>query len=120
VSVLVAVTNSKEGLAALRGGSRTADVLAVPLTLVNLTGSELDTSDVVPGVAYDVVNPDPTLDLDEVEQVLLALEARPDVNVLVVGVRKRSPLGKAVLGSLPQRLILEAPVPVLAVKAGNV
>jgi len=32
-------------------------------------------------------------------------------------VRKRSAIGKAVLGSIPQRLILDATVPVLSVKA---
>ena len=37
-------------------------------------------------------------DVDEVEQVLAAIEERPEVTRLVVGVRKRSPIGKAVLG----------------------
>jgi nucleotide-binding universal stress UspA family protein len=34
-----------------------------------------------------------------------------------VGVRKHSPIGKVVLGSIPQRLVLDATVPVLSVKA---
>jgi nucleotide-binding universal stress UspA family protein len=55
--------------------------------------------------------------LDEVEQVLKVLEDQPEVTLLVVGVRRRSPIGKAVLGSIPQRLILDAAVPVLSVKA---
>ena len=38
--------------------------------------------------------------------------------VLVIGARKRSPVGKALLGSVAQDLILEATVPVLVVKAG--
>ena len=38
--------------------------------------------------------------------------------VLVIGARKRSPVGKALLGSVAQDLILEAAVPVLVVKAG--
>lgn len=37
--------------------------------------------------------------------------------VLVIGARKRSPVGKALLGSVAQTLILEATVPVLVVKA---
>jgi nucleotide-binding universal stress UspA family protein len=38
--------------------------------------------------------------------------------VLVIGARKRSPVGKALLGSVAQDLILEATVPVLVVKTG--
>jgi len=38
--------------------------------------------------------------------------------VLVIGARKRSPGGKALLGSVAQDVILEASVPVLVVKVG--
>jgi nucleotide-binding universal stress UspA family protein len=48
------------------------------------------------------------------------LEDHPEVTLLVVGVRKRSAIGKAVLGSIAQRLILDATVPVLSVKANDV
>jgi len=33
-----------------------------------------------------------------------------------VGIRPRSPVGKAVIGSVAQRIVLDAPCPVLAVK----
>lgn len=39
---------------------------------------------------------------------------RPDL--LVLGARRRSPMGKALLGSVAQTIILEASVPVLVVK----
>lgn len=38
-------------------------------------------------------------------------------DLLVVGARRRSPVGKALLGSVTQTIILEANVPVLVVKA---
>ena len=86
---------------------------------VNLTGSDLDTSAIAPGLPYEVVVPSSPSGLDEVEQVLEVLEDRPEITRLVVGVRNRSPVGKAVLGSIAQRLILEAPVPVLSVKSSD-
>jgi nucleotide-binding universal stress UspA family protein len=37
-------------------------------------------------------------------------------SLIVVGIRPRTPVGKLLLGSVAQRLILDAPCPVLAVK----
>lgn len=42
-------------------------------------------------------------------------DIRPDI--LVIGARRRSPVGKAFLGSVTQSIILEADVPVLVVKS---
>ena len=66
---------------------------------------------------YEVVAPNGPSSLDEVEQVPQVLESRPEITRLVVGVRQRSAIGKAVLGSISQRLILEATVPVLSVRS---
>jgi nucleotide-binding universal stress UspA family protein len=37
--------------------------------------------------------------------------------MLVIGARRRSPVGKALVGSVAQTLILDADLPVLVVKA---
>jgi nucleotide-binding universal stress UspA family protein len=117
MSVCVAVTDSTEGQAALEAAAKEAVQLNVPLVAVNLTGSDLDTAAITPELQYEVVVPDGPSSLDEVEQVLQVIQDRPQITRLVVGVRKRSPVGKALLGSIPQRLILEATVPVLSVRS---
>ena len=51
--------------------------------------------------------------IEEIEEMVAALQ----VSVLVIGLRKRSPVGKLLLGSMPQEILMSAPCPVLAVKA---
>jgi len=117
MSICVAVTDSTEGQAALEAAANEAVQLNAPLVAVNLTGSDLDTSTITPELSYEVVVPNGPSNLDEVEQVLQVIHDRPEITRLVVGVRRRSPVGKALLGSIPQRLILEATVPVLSVRS---
>jgi nucleotide-binding universal stress UspA family protein len=48
--------------------------------------------------------------------VLRAAESA-DAEFIVIGLRRRSPVGKLLLGSNAQRVLLDAACPVLAVKA---
>ena len=48
---------------------------------------------------------------------LVELTEQVDAELLVMGSRRRTPIGKFLLGSTVQRVILDSPVPVLVVKA---
>lgn len=49
---------------------------------------------------------------------LLAFTDAEGADLIVIGIRRRSPVGKLVLGSNAQDILLRAECPVLAVKAG--
>ena len=52
----------------------------------------------------------------DLADALLELVAGVGADLLVIGARRRSPVGKALLGSVAQAVILEADLPVLVVK----
>ena len=64
------------------------------------------------GVEFELTQP---VGVDTAEELLKAME-RDDAELLVIGIRHRSPVGKLLLGSVSQQLLLECPKPVLAVK----
>jgi nucleotide-binding universal stress UspA family protein len=66
------------------------------------------------GVVLEIERP---VQGDVVDAVLDVVERR-DAELMVIGLRKRSPLGKVLLGSVAQQLLLTVDCPVLAVKAG--
>lgn len=49
---------------------------------------------------------------------LVSLAEEIDASLLVIGLRRRSLVGKLIMGSNAQRILIDATVPVLAVKAG--
>ncbi|WP_029069796.1 universal stress protein [Jonesia quinghaiensis] len=52
----------------------------------------------------------------DVADDLIAVAGEHNADVIVIGLRRRSPVGKLILGSNAQRILLDAPCPVLAVK----
>ena len=70
----------------------------------------LHASDVDHDLHHLVRGKDPVRDvLDMAEEM--------DADLIVIGIRRRTPVGKLVLGSNSQSILLEADHPVLAVKA---
>ena len=64
------------------------------------------------GVEFELVQP---VGVDTATELLKAMD-RDDADLLVIGIRHRSPVGKLLLGSVSQQVLLECPKPVLAVK----
>jgi nucleotide-binding universal stress UspA family protein len=64
------------------------------------------------GVEFELRQP---VGVDAADELLKAMD-RDDAELLVIGIRHRSPVGKLLLGSVSQQLLLECPKPVLAVK----
>ncbi|AKU18133.1 universal stress protein [Luteipulveratus mongoliensis] len=65
------------------------------------------------GVEYDVRQP---MGPDVAELILEAAE-EVEAELIVMGLRRRTPVGKLILGSTAQQVLLDARCPVLAVKA---
>lgn len=125
--IVVGYTADPFGHAALEHGIAEAKLRGTGLVVINATSGEsyVDTrfagesevQDVQTrlaecGVAYELRQP---VGVDPADELLTAVE-RSDAQLLVVGIRHRNPVGKLLLGSVAQKVILECPKPVLAVK----
>jgi nucleotide-binding universal stress UspA family protein len=91
------------------GGSRAEDAARTRQDLQDLR-SELDAQGLEHEIRELVRGLEPAEDLIAVAEEVAA-------DVIVIGLRRRSPVGKLILGSNAQRVLLDAPCPVLAVKA---
>jgi nucleotide-binding universal stress UspA family protein len=132
-TIVVGYVPKPEGKAALRRAAEEAKLRDSRLVVVNSHrgGREFDRDDAIEseaqlqevkseleshGVPHDirqlVRGMDPAEDL-----VNVAAEVSADL--IVIGLRRRSPVGKLILGSNAQRVLLDAPCPVLAVKASE-
>ncbi|GGB88757.1 universal stress protein UspA [Knoellia flava TL1] len=54
---------------------------------------------------------------NEPAEDLIAVAEEIGADLIVIGLRRRTPVGKLILGSNAQRILLDAPCPVLAVKS---
>lgn len=129
--VLVGYIPTPEGIAALDYAITYAQQNSARLTVVN-TGKDGDYAHPQFATAEDVDTIDDLLATKEVEHAIVRptdgkpaaealLETATEVgaDVIVIGVRRRSPVGKMLTGSTAQAIILRADCPVIAVKPGR-
>lgn len=118
MTIIAAVPDSPEGIWALSAGAIEAKTFGTDLVVVNIGLRKLDVSGLDPAVKVTVVDRTGPADRDPVDAVLDEIRDRSATR-LVIGVKRRSAVGKALLGSVSQRLLLNSPVPVLAVKVAG-
>lgn len=119
-TIVVGYTAKPEGRAALERSIRMARAGGATIVIVHTAPAEelagLDEEMAATGLAYEIHQaPDV---LDPAEELIKVSESSPDA-IIVIGLRRRSPVGKLLLGSNAQRVLLDASCPVLAVKAGS-
>lgn len=131
MTILVAYVPRPEGEAALDKGIEIATRRDEHLVVVNASpgGGKADPSavDVVDAERVENILKDSGLNaefkqlvrgknaVEEIEALVESLQ----VSVLIIGLRKRSPVGKLIMGSVAQELLLSVSCPVLAVKANG-
>jgi nucleotide-binding universal stress UspA family protein len=131
--IVVGYVPKPEGQAALRLAAEEARARNARLVVDNSHrgGREFDREDAVQSESQlneirDQLNADGVE--HEVRQLVRGMDPAEDlINVaeevaaelIVIGLRRRSPVGKLILGSNAQRILLDAPCPVLAVKSAE-
>ena len=135
MTVGVLHNNSPEGRAALAAAVREARIRETDLVVLHaLSGSAEPSAEAGETAAVSTSVETGLADIDNAEAVawtvavgrpdpdavntLLTLVEEQKSEILVVGSRHRSAVGKFLMGQTIQRLLLEIPVPVLLVKSG--
>lgn len=128
MSIIVGFVDSSTGRAALKAAIREAGFRDQKLFIANShrSGPLVDKAAADPeildaavgeataaGVEVEVV---PLTHDDDVAEGLLEASKRLGAELIVIGLRRRSQVGKFIMGSLAQRILLQSDVPVLAVK----
>jgi nucleotide-binding universal stress UspA family protein len=124
--IVVGFVSTPEGHAALRHAGHEALLRKLPLLIVDLSKDNdatpaaigADLADLraelaAAGLAVDIAPPDA---LFEPSEHLLKVTQEADATLIVIGLRHRTRVGKFLLGSSAQRILLEADCPVLTVK----
>ncbi|MBT0772768.1 universal stress protein [Kineosporia sp. J2-2] len=121
MSIVVGYWPTAEGRAALRHGAAEARHHRTDLLVISEPGDAeacerdaLNSTDGLDGASGSVTTRQASGDGMAAE--LIDASYADGVTLLVIGLRRRSPVGKLLLGSTSQRVLLEAGCPVVAVK----
>jgi|SRR6478735_3924254 nucleotide-binding universal stress UspA family protein len=131
MSVVVAHQASAIGQVALQEAAKEASLRHTSLAVIHVAeGVDLDVVEAhKAGVGDQITKVLADAGLDDLEwtlqvttgedvgEAVLDVVSTLDTELLVIGARRRSPVGKLFLGSVTQNIILHADVPVLVVKA---
>lgn len=116
MTIVVGFSVRPEGEAALAHAAAEAQLRGTKVVLVPNTEAD-DPAAVLAlleGVAYEIVAPSET---GQLADRLIEVADAEDADAIVIGLRRRSPTGKLLLGLNAQRILLDAGCPVHAVKA---
>jgi nucleotide-binding universal stress UspA family protein len=128
-AVVVGYVPTPEGRAALERGVVEARFRAVRLVVVNATRGDALVDerylqdDAVRALETELAALDvpaelrQTNDGEDVAEDLDRIAAEVDAELVVIGLRRRTPVGKLILGSAASRILLTVARPVMAVKA---
>lgn len=131
MTVLVGYVPTPEGEAALRAGIDEAHLRGEKLLVVNTSrgdayvdprfAQEPDLAHVredlaALGIEFDIRQ---VLGAGDAAAEIIELAEQADVSLVVIGLRRRSAVGKLIMGSAAQQILLGAGCPVLAVKAAS-
>ncbi|NUL44580.1 universal stress protein [Cellulosimicrobium funkei] len=126
MTILVAYSHTDEGAAALVHAARLSAKDAADLVIFDLDASSTaDDGSIAPGPLPEGTVSDgqnvswrgPDHQSQDAAGDLLDVAEQIGADAIVVGVRRRSRVGKLILGSMAQKIIIDANVPVIAVKA---
>jgi nucleotide-binding universal stress UspA family protein len=128
MTVLVGYVPTPLGEATLRAGVAESRRRSEPLLVVNMSRDDVlvdahrARADDLDRVERDVSELGVDVEVVRIEQgsdpadALVRVAGERDASVIVIGLRHRSPVGKLIMGSSAQRILLDARCAVLAVK----
>lgn len=124
MAIVVGYIPTKEGSAALVRAGEEALLRKTNLVVINSNRDGAgDDSDELDRLGEDLkgkgidVTVRQLIRGNEPAEDLIAVADELDAELIVIGLRRRTPVGKLILGSNAQRILLDAPCPVLAVKS---
>ena len=115
--IVVGYSSRPEGRAALKRALSEARLREAAVVVLD-TSPDVDAPGLAEeltasGVSYEIR----TTDVHDSAEELLRIAETTEADFIVIGLRRRSPVGKLILGSNAQRILLDAACPVMTVKS---